>query len=226
MPSSQPPTPLAGVRRVAAAELEWQASPSPQVWRKRLFHSGPPEAGRVTSIVRYDPGSRFHEHGHPEGEEILVLSGTFSDERGDFGAGSYMLNPEGFRHAPFSGEGCLLFVKLRQFAGLDRERVLLSTAEGPWQKRAPGVRSLTLYRSAHYPDHIRLTELAPGARPPAVALPEGEEIFVLRGELVDEQGTHAAHTWLRLPPGATHTPRSPGGCLLYVCSPPGSGSMS
>lgn len=226
MPPSLPPTPLAGVRRVAGAELEWQPSPSPQVWRKRLFHEGPPEAGRVTSIVRYDAGSRFHEHGHPEGEEILVLSGTFSDERGDFGAGSYMLNPEGFRHAPFSREGCLLFVKLRQFAGLDRERVLLSTAEGAWQERAPGVRSLTLYRSAHHPDHIRLTELAAGARPPAVALPEGEEIFVLRGELVDEQGTHAAHTWLRLPPGTTHTPRSPGGCLLYVCSPPGSGSMS
>jgi anti-sigma factor ChrR (cupin superfamily) len=225
MPSSSPPpTPLAGIRRVAAAELEWQASPSPQVWRKRLFHAGPPEAGQVTSIVRYDAGSRFHEHGHPEGEEILVLSGTFSDERGDFGAGSYMLNPEGFRHAPFSHEGCLLFVKLRQFAGLDRERVLLSTAEGSWHERAPGVRSQTLYRSAHYPDHIRLTEIAPGAEPPMIALPDGEEILVLRGELVDEQGTHATHTWLRFPAGATHTPRSPRGCLLYVCSPPGSGS--
>jgi anti-sigma factor ChrR (cupin superfamily) len=225
MPSSPSPTPLAGVRRVAGAELDWQPSPSPEVWRKRLFHAGPPEAGRVTSIVRYDAGARFHEHGHPEGEEILVLGGTFSDERGDFGAGSYMLNPEGFRHAPFSREGCLLFVKLRQFAGLDRERVLLATAEGPWQERAPGVRSLTLYRSQHHPDHIRLTELAPGAQPHEVALPEGEEIFVLRGELVDEHGTHAPHTWLRLPPGSTHTPRSPGGCLLYVCSPPGSGSV-
>jgi anti-sigma factor ChrR (cupin superfamily) len=225
MPSSPSPTPLAGVRRVAGAELDWQPSPSPEVWRKRLFHAGPPEAGRVTSIVRYDAGARFHEHGHPEGEEILVLAGTFSDERGDFGAGSYMLNPEGFRHAPFSREGCLLFVKLRQFAGLDRERVLLDTAEGHWQERAPGVRSLTLYRSPHYPDHIRLTELAPGAEPPPVELPEGEEIFVLRGELVDEHGTHAPHTWLRLPPRFTHTPRSPGGCLLYVCSPPGSGSM-
>jgi anti-sigma factor ChrR (cupin superfamily) len=189
------------------------------VWRKRLFHAGPAEAGRVTSIVRYDARARFHEHGHPEGEEILVLSGTFSDERGDFGAGSYMLNPEGFRHAPFSIDGCVLFVKLRQFAGLDRERVLMNTAAGEWHERAPGVRSMTLYRSAQHPDHIRLTEIAPGAEPGAVALPEGEEVFVLRGELVDELGTHATHTWLRFPPGVTHTPRSPGGCLLYVCSP-------
>lgn len=211
-------------RRVAGSELAWQPSPSPTVWRKRLFHAGPPEAGTVTSIVRYDAGSRFHEHGHPEGEEILVLSGTFSDARGDFGAGSYMLNPEGFRHAPFSVEGCELFVKLRQYPGLDRERVLIQTATGSWHERAPGVRSLTLYRSERHPDHIRLTELAPGAEPPRVSLPEGEEIFVLRGELGDEQGTHPAHTWLRYPPGASHAPRSPGGCLLYVCSPAGSPS--
>jgi hypothetical protein len=120
----------------------------------------------------------------------------------------------------------VLFVKLRQFAGLDRERVLLQTAPGSWQERAPGVRSMTLYRSAHYPDHIRLTQLDPGAQPPAVALPDGEEIFVLRGELRDELGEHPAHTWLRFPAGVTHTPRSPGGCLLYVCSPPGSGSAA
>ncbi|HTV21546.1 MAG TPA: cupin domain-containing protein [Polyangiaceae bacterium] len=213
-----------GFLEVAGADLVWQASPSPQVWRKRLFHAGAPEAGTVTSIVRYEAGSRFHEHGHPEGEEILVLSGTFSDERGDFGAGSYMLNPEGFRHAPFSVEGCVLFVKLRQYPGLDRERVLIQTATGSWHERFPGVRSQTLYRSAQYPDHIRLTELAPGAEPPTVALPEGEEVFVLRGELSDEHGTHGSHSWLRYPAGASHTPRSPGGCLLYVCSPAGSRS--
>lgn len=100
--------------------------------------------------------------------------------------------------------------------------MLVHTSEAAWEERAPGVRTLSLYRSERYPEHIRLTELAPGAAPPAVELREGEEIFVLRGELVDEHGAHPTHTWLRLPPGATHTPRSPGGCLLYVCSPPGS----
>lgn len=214
------------IQKVAGAELAWQPSPSTTVWRKRLFHAGSAEAGMVTSIVRYDAGSRFHEHGHPDGEEILVLSGTFSDERGGFDAGSYMLNPEGFRHAPFSVEGCVLFVKLRQYAGLDRERVLLQTATGQWHERGPGVRSMTLYRSPRHPEHIRLTELAPGAEPPCVALPEGEEIFVLRGELADEHGTHVSHSWLRYPPGASHTPRSPGGCLLYVCSPAASGDRS
>jgi anti-sigma factor ChrR (cupin superfamily) len=204
---------------VAGAALPWTPSPAARVWRKRLFHAGPAESGRVTSIVRYDAGASFPAHPHPEGEEILVLSGTFSDERGDFGAGSYMLNPEGFCHAPFSREGCVLFVKLRQYAGLDRERVLLVTNAAPWHERAPGVRSLTLYASPRYPEHIRLTELAPGARAAALSFPEGEELFVLRGELEDESGVYPSHTWLRLPPGSSHSPRSSGGCLLYVCSP-------
>lgn len=207
-------------RVVFGAELAWQASPSPLVWRKRLYHSGPPEAGTVTSIVRYDAGARFHAHPHPLGEEIVVLSGTFSDARGDFGAGSYMLNPEGFSHAPFSVEGCLLFVKLRQYPGLDREVVLANITQGSWQERAPGARSLTLYRSALYPELIRVTELAPGARLGAIELPEGEEIFVLRGELEDEHGRYPTHTWLRFAPGTVHHPRSTSGCLLYVCSPP------
>jgi anti-sigma factor ChrR (cupin superfamily) len=209
----RPPTVVLG------GDLTWQPSPAPLVWRKRLYHAGSPEAGTVTSVVRYDAGARFHAHPHPGGEEILVLSGTFSDARGDFGPGSYMLNPEGFSHAPFSVDGCVLFVKLRQYAGLDREVVLTNIGTGTWQERAPGARSLTLYRSARYPEHVRITELAPGAELPPIALPEGEEIFVLRGELADEYGSYPAHSWLRFAPGAVHRPTSAGGCSLYVCSP-------
>ena len=93
--------------------MDWQASPSPGVWRKRLELIGEAESGRVTSVVRYAPGSAFSSHEHPQGEEILVLAGTFSDQSGSYPAGSYLLNPEGFAHAPFSQEGCTLFVKLR-----------------------------------------------------------------------------------------------------------------
>ncbi|MBC6439248.1 MAG: cupin domain-containing protein [Rhodospirillales bacterium] len=102
---------------INTAAMDWEPSPSPTVWRKRLDRVGPPESGRVTSVVRYDPGSRFHAHPHPDGEEILVLEGIFSDQTGDYPAGSYLLNPEGFEHGPYSEEGCRLFVKLRQYPG-------------------------------------------------------------------------------------------------------------
>eukprot|EP00954_Amorphochlora_amoebiformis_P014854 1161853-Amorphochlora_amoeboformis.AAC.4 len=45
----------------------------------------------VTSVVRYAPGSKFHKHPHPEGEEFIVLSGIFSDHSGDYGPGTYCL---------------------------------------------------------------------------------------------------------------------------------------
>ena len=40
-----------------------------------------------------------------------MLEGVFSDEGGDHAAGTYLRNPPGSAHAPFSREGCLLFVK-------------------------------------------------------------------------------------------------------------------
>jgi anti-sigma factor ChrR (cupin superfamily) len=201
---------------VRAEELTWQPSPSPLVWRKRLFHQGAAESGVVTSVVRYDAGSTFTRHGHPEGEEICVLEGVFSDERGSFAAGAYMLNPDGFEHAPFSVEGCLLFVRLRQYPGLDRERVLLDTKSAPWVARLPGVRSQPLYSSPRYQDWRWLTELAPGTEVGPVTLPRGEVLFVLEGEFEDEYGRYPRHTWLRFRAGSVHTPRTATGCLLYV----------
>ena len=117
--------------------MEWTASPSGTVWRKRVHLVGAPESGQVTSIVRYQPDSSFPTHDHPEGEEILVLEGVFSDEHGDWPAGTYLLNPEGFRHTPFSRQGCLLFVKLRQFPGLDREHHVIDTGNREWQPTQP-----------------------------------------------------------------------------------------
>jgi hypothetical protein len=39
---------------------------------------------------------------------------------------------------------------------------------------------------------------------------------VLDGAFGDEQGTYKAGTWLRLPTGAEHRPKSDSGCTLYV----------
>ncbi len=52
---------------VRTAAMEWQFSPGAGVWRKRLELRGGAESGRVTSLVRYDPGSRFPPHEHPDG---------------------------------------------------------------------------------------------------------------------------------------------------------------
>ena len=197
------------------ASMEWQPSPSGSVWRRRVHLVGQPESGQVTSVVRYEPGSTFPEHDHPEGEEILVLEGTFSDEHGDWTAGTYLLNPEGFRHAPFSKKGCTLFVKLRQYDGDDREHVCVQTRDLAWEPgNRPGVSLKPLYASAA--DTMRLEHWEAGAAPGLIAYARGVEIFVLHGSFEDEVGRYDEGTWLRLPAGASHTPTSSTGCELYV----------
>jgi anti-sigma factor ChrR (cupin superfamily) len=171
----------------------------------------------VTSIVRYEPRSRFPAHDHPEGEEILVLEGVFSDEEGDWPAGTYLLNPEGFRHAPFSRDGCVLFVKLRQFAGAGRRHVALATRDLPWQASGrEGVSVKPLYAQEGFPDTMRLERWTPGARLGTLPHAGGAEMLVLEGGFADEAGAYGAGTWLRLPVGSKHAPRTAAGCTLYV----------
>ena len=64
------------------------------------------------------------KHAHPQGEEILVLDGVFCDEHGDYPAGTFLMNPHGGRPSPRSQTGCTLFVRLRQYPGEDRSRLV------------------------------------------------------------------------------------------------------
>jgi anti-sigma factor ChrR (cupin superfamily) len=201
--------------------LAWRPSPSATVWRKRLYLDGPAEAGMVTSIVRYDAASAFPVHDHPGGEEIFVLDGTFSDEHGDYPTGSYLLNPEGYRHAPSSKDGCVLFVKLRQYAGRDRHHITLDTGALAWRPgSADGITVKPLYAQDGYPEQIRLLRIAAGSGPFPHDHPEGEEVFVLDGAYEDERGRYPAGTWVREPPGSRNAPLSRDGATLLVWQPP------
>ena len=45
------------------------------------------------------------------GEEIFVLDGVFSDELGDYPAGTWIRSPHASMHTPFSREGCTILVR-------------------------------------------------------------------------------------------------------------------
>ena len=192
----------------------WQASPSPGVTRRLLDRVGD-EAARATSLVRYAPGSVFPEHAHPDGEEILVLDGVFSDHRGDHGPGTYLRNPDGSRHAPRSEGGCTLFVKLRQFQQGDDEAVRIDTLSGEWRPGlVPGLRVMPLHSFGT--QHTALVDWAPGT----VFQPHthwgGEEILVLSGQFEDEHGVYPAGSWLRSPHLSRHAPHAPQGARILV----------
>jgi len=193
----------------------WKASPEPGVHRHRLDRIGD-EVARATSIVRYDAGSHFARHTHGGGEEFLVLEGTFSDADGDYPAGTYVRNPPGTSHAPFSREGCTLFVKLWQFAPGDVEPVRIDTARAAWRPGlVPGLAVMPL----HEFDGISsaLVRWAPYTRFNPHSHPGGEEILVLEGLFRDEQGQYPAGTWLRSPRWSRHSPFTGSeGALIFV----------
>jgi len=203
--------------RVDTHRMDWKKSRGGGVWRKRLHLYGPAESGQVTSIVRYDPGSKFPEHAHPEGEEIFVLDGVFSDHTGDYGPGAYLLNPEGFKHAPFSEEGCRIFVKLRQYAGEGRRHEAIDTHAMDWQ---PGDRTgmwiKMLYVDLDFPDRTSLCRMEAGSDTFTIVYPGGAEILVLQGTLVDQNGRHPEGTWLRFPPGSFQSITAPEACSYYL----------
>jgi anti-sigma factor ChrR (cupin superfamily) len=217
-PATPPPARNGDLRLRAiehTAAQDWTASPSGSVWRKRVHRVGPLEAGQVTSVVRYVAGARFPAHDHPEGEEILVLDGVFCDEHGDWPAGTYLLNPEGFRHAPFSREGCLLFVKLRQFAGREREHVALDWRSLPSEPGDSGsIERRWLYRQPGFADRMTIERWRAGT--PETRVGGGSEIFVLEGALAEGEARYEAGTWIRLPERDDATLRSEAGAVLYV----------
>ncbi|GAB4154687.1 MAG: cupin domain-containing protein [Cyanobacteria bacterium J069] len=63
------------------------------------------------ALVKWAPGTRFQPHCHWGGEEIFVLEGVFADEFGDYPKGTWIRNPSGSVHRPFSETGCVIYVK-------------------------------------------------------------------------------------------------------------------
>ena len=116
---------------VATRDQPWVPSPQAGVDRRMLDRIGG-EVARATSVVRYAPHSRFPPHRHDGGEEFLVLDGVFSDEHGDYPAGTYVRNPPGSAHAPRTAGGCTIFVKLRQMRPDGRRQVVIRTNDAAW----------------------------------------------------------------------------------------------
>lgn len=202
---------------VDSSKIDWQASPSPGVWRKRFELDGSLERGLVTSLTRFDPGAIARQHDHPEGEEILVLKGTFSDKTGCYPVGSYLLNPEGFSHSPFSKNGCTIFVKLRQYGGEGRQQVRLNIQDISWSySSTPGIDRKLLYAQEGFPERIFLERWHPGTSLKWSTDQDVKEVFILEGIWRDELSDYQVKTWLRFPPFSEHFSSSPTGCILYV----------
>jgi len=201
---------------VTPNDYVWEDSPMPGVERMKLDRVGD-EIARATSIVRYAPNSEFSAHQHSGGEEILVLEGVFSDEHGDFPAGSYLRNPIGTTHTPRIGDqGALIFVKLHQFSTDDQQQFAINTHKANWMPGlVDGLSVLSLH--SFEGEHAALVRWGPNTQFNPHRHWGGEEILVLEGTFYDEHGSYPKGSWIRSPHLSMHTPYTrEDGALIYV----------
>ncbi len=92
-----------------AARLRFQPTLTPGITAYLLRPAD--EEGRVTALLRFEPGASVPAHGHEAAEEIFILEGDYEDENGTHHAGDYLYSPKGGHHAPGrSPRGCLALV--------------------------------------------------------------------------------------------------------------------
>ncbi|KAL7564784.1 hypothetical protein ACA910_021047 [Epithemia clementina (nom. ined.)] len=179
-------------------------SPSYGVNRFMLDRIGD-EKARATTIVEYEPNSKFPEHTHIGGEEFLVLEGTFKDQFGEFPAGTYVRNPIDSKHAPWvDDDGCTIFVKLLQMAdtseGTTPIHVDLEKAKATAKESAALGMVAELYRNDQTGERVEICWTEPDKE---VGLADGEaggeELFVIKGSVVCQGTEYAKWGWLRFP---------------------------
>lgn len=177
----------------------WQPSPAAGVWRYPLEREQA-ESGHVTSLVRFAPNSHFPEHLHPLGEEFWVLEGIFSDENGDYPAGSYVRHPPGSRHRSFTDGGCTIFVKLNQFSPDDGKWLKMLPEQELWITGHKGYRRLPLHQ--HNGVHTSVLHFPQGGLFPACCYKGGLELLVLEGSVIEGSETYEHLSWLRFAAGS------------------------
>ena len=164
------------------------------------------EKARATTIVQYQPNSKFPEHTHIGGEEFLVLTGRFKDQFGEFPAGTYVRNPVGSQHAPWvDNDGCTIFVKLLQMAdtgeGVKSLYVMCVKPDNDDDDNGNSCKVLELYENKETGERVQMVWLMAGehlAVDSRTAV--SEELFVYEGSLLlGEEEEYSKWGWLRFP---------------------------
>jgi anti-sigma factor ChrR (cupin superfamily) len=126
---------------------------------------------------------------------------VFQDEHGDYPEGTYLRNPAGSKHMPFSRLGCTIFVKLGRFMKDDTAQKNLQTSQQKWlpQKTNPGIKEMLLH--SHQGEKTLFIKVSPNTEFEWCHKGKGEEILIINGELHEGQHIYPKGTWLRFGEG-------------------------
>ena len=197
-------------------DYAWLPSPNGEVERMMLDRIGD-EKARATSLVKYAPKTVFPEHSHPLGEELFILSGTFT-ENGEqhYPRGWYIRNPHNSKHIPSSNEGALIFVKLMQMGENETEKLVIDTNNPDNWIVVEGRTICPLFSSLTENTYLEKLSAQDVLQQQSFS---GLEILVIQGELLNDDDHYPEGTWIRYPADATHTLiASDAGAEIYIKS--------
>ena len=195
-------------------DYHWVKSPGGEVDRMMFDRIGYGKA-RATSLVKYAPKSAFPEHQHPLGEEVLILSGIFTENaEDDYPAGWCLRNPHHSTHQVSSKAGCLIFVKLMQMTEHEIESTRINTNDPANWKLTEHQMICPLFQSEH--EQTYLEKLKPD-QIFVEKSKQGIELLIIKGQLFCGTEIYPAGSWVRFPiNSAAKFQAGPSGTTLYV----------
>ena len=96
---------------LATHDMPWRPFDEAPGVAFRVLKTHPPGNG-ATLMLRFEPGTSYPAHRHPQGEGYFILDGELIDGATRYGVGTYVWHPPGSAHAPRSeiGATVLIFV--------------------------------------------------------------------------------------------------------------------
>ena len=85
------------------SNIEWRQTRYEGIYLHTLRRDA--ETGDSTVLILMKPGCGYPAHRHNGLEEVLILQGGYSDQRGEHRAGDYVLNEAGSTHFPVALKG-------------------------------------------------------------------------------------------------------------------------
>ena len=167
-----------------------------------------PRKGRLTSLIKLEPGTTLPAETLDERCDFLVLEGTLHDGHSLYGEHTFIRNQPGYLQTLSSQTGCVLYLKRRKpIRKTDADRSVIDAKNIEWKPYpARGARVLHLYRDQHGVEAARLVDVYPDKQIPTHDHAMGDETFVVGGVIMDEHGSYEAGVWIRTPIGIPHTP--------------------
>jgi len=145
-------------------------------------------------------------------QDIYVISGALLEGDRTHSIGSFL----GRGHAVTlraGSSGAVVFM-YRDHVARASGHETLHPDELVWHEAAVAGMKVAPLSKIHH--RLALVFWRPGTRAHAHRHPHGEEIFVLRGELRDDEGVYPSGSWLRFAPGSAHAPYAEQSTLILL----------